>query len=294
MRGVGGTIAIALSSVLAVGLLPATATASTTARPNTPETQARSAVEKALLSEEEARAEAERTGRSVEITSLRGESHDVFVTPEGDLERREYLRPVRARVDGEWKPIDTALARTGRGTVAPKVTTVGLEFSGGGTDVPLVRMNKAGRELALSWPGELPVPELDGATATYRNVLPDVDLRMGAQEDGFTQLLVVNSAEAAASPVLAELRLKLAADGMEVKETAGGGLAAVDEGAGNAVFEAPKPLMWDSGDGSAGGGADKDDPTDDAKDADKGDAPQLLRTAALGRGRARSGRLHRQ
>ncbi|MEG3628477.1 LamG-like jellyroll fold domain-containing protein [Streptomyces poriticola] len=213
----------------------------------------------------------------MEITSLRGESHDVFVTPEGDLETREYLRPVRARVGGEWKAIDTDLARTGDGVVAPKVTTVGLAFSGGGTDVPLVRMNRAGRELALSWPGELPVPELDGATATYRNVLPDVDLRMGAQEDGFTQLLVVNSAEAAASPALAELRLKLAADGMEVKETAGGGLVAVDEGAGNAVFEAPKPLMWDSGNGSADGGADQDD----TRDADKGAAPQLLRSAPL-------------
>ncbi|MDX3645656.1 LamG domain-containing protein, partial [Streptomyces sp. MB09-02B] len=252
MRGVGGTIAIALSSVLAVGLLPATATASTAARPNTPGTQARSAVEKAPLSEEEARAEAERTGRSVEITSLRGESHDVFVTPEGDLERREYLRPVRARVDGEWKPIDADLAPTGRGTVAPKVATVGLEFSGGGSDTPLVRMTKAGRELALSWPGTLPAPELDGATATYRDVLPDVDLRMGAQEDGFTQLLVVNSAAAAASPTLAELRLRLAADGMEVEQTEGGGLAAVDKGAGTAVFEAPMPQMWDSGDGTAG------------------------------------------
>ncbi|WP_244793155.1 LamG-like jellyroll fold domain-containing protein [Streptomyces sp. BJ20] len=178
---------------------------------------------------------------------MRGESHDVFVTPEGDLEAREYLRPVRVRVGGEWKDIDTDLARTDEGTVVPKVATVGLTFSGGGDDVPLVRMNRAGRELALSWPGGLPEPDLNGATATYRNVLPDVDLRMGAQEDGFTQLLVVKSAEAAESPALSELRLKMAADGMEVRETESGGLAALDEGAGTAVFEAPKPFMWDSG-----------------------------------------------
>ncbi|WP_432134970.1 LamG-like jellyroll fold domain-containing protein [Streptomyces sp. bgisy154] len=250
MRGVGGTIAIALSSVLAVGLLPATAAADVV--PRTTDTQeALTSSGESAVSEDQAREQAVRTGRSVEITSMRGESAEVFVTPDGDLERREYLRPVRARVDGEWKSVDTDLAPTGKGTVAPEVATVGLEFSGGGTDAPLVRMTKAGRGLALSWPGALPAPELDGATATYRNVLPDVDLRMGAQEDGFTQLIVVNSAEAATDPALAELRLRLAADGMDIQQTRDGGLAAVDKGAGTPVFEAPEPQMWDSGDTTA-------------------------------------------
>ncbi|MER6194921.1 LamG-like jellyroll fold domain-containing protein [Streptomyces cyaneofuscatus] len=176
---------------------------------------------------------------------MRGETRDVFVTPEGDLEAREYLRPVRARVNGEWQPVDTDLSLSADGSVAPKVTTVKLAFSGGG-ETPLVRMAKAGRELALSWPEKLPAPELEGPRATYRDVLPDVDLRMEAQEDGFTQLLVVNSAEAAANEKLTELRLKLAADGMDVRETADGGLAAIDKGARGAVFEAPRPMMWDS------------------------------------------------
>ncbi|MCX4654736.1 DNRLRE domain-containing protein [Streptomyces microflavus] len=197
------------------------------------------------MSADAAQAAAKQTGKPVEVTSLRGESSEVFATPEGNLEAREYLRPVRARVKGEWLPVETDLARSADGSVAPKVTTVGLAFSGGG-DAPLVRMTKAGRELALSWPTKLPAPELDGPRATYRDVLPDVDLRMEAQEDGFTQLLVVNSAEAAANEKLSELRLKLAADGMDVQETSGGGLEAVDEGAGGAVFEAPRPMMWDS------------------------------------------------
>ncbi|MFJ7193505.1 hypothetical protein, partial [Streptomyces bacillaris] len=123
------------------------------------------------------------------MTSLRGESSEVFATPEGNLEAREYLRPVRARVKGVWQPVETDLVRAADGSVTPKVATVDLAFSGGG-DTPLVRMRKAGRELALSWPEKLPVPETDGPRATYRNVLPDVDLRMEAQEDGFTQLLV--------------------------------------------------------------------------------------------------------
>ncbi|MEV7872460.1 LamG domain-containing protein, partial [Streptomyces sp. NPDC088124] len=194
---------------------------------------------------DDALAEAKRSGKLVEVGSLRGERSDVYATPDGALEAREYLRAVRARVAGEWKPIDTDLSKSSGGTVAPKVSTVGLEFSGGGNG-PLVELTKAGRTVALSWPGVLPAPELDGATATYREVLPGVDLRMGAQEDGFTQLLVVKSAEAAASEELAALRLGLAAEGVEVRETAEGGLEAVDRGARGAVFEAPRPMMWDS------------------------------------------------
>ncbi|MCX4237244.1 DNRLRE domain-containing protein [Streptomyces sp. A15ISP2-DRY2] len=199
--------------------------------------------------EDEALAQAKRTGKAVEVASLRGETTEVFATANGNLEAREHLRPVRARVDGVWKAIDTDLAESEGGMVAPKVATIGLEFSGGGS-APLVRMTKAGRTLELSWPDQLPVPELVGDTATYSDVLPGVDLRLGAQEDGFTQLLVVKSAEAAASEGLAELRLQLDAEGMNVQETSSGGLEAVDVGAGGAVFEAPQPMMWDSSPGA--------------------------------------------
>ncbi|MFE9251517.1 LamG-like jellyroll fold domain-containing protein [Streptomyces sp. NPDC007088] len=186
---------------------------------------------------------------------MRGESRDVYATPEGHLEAREYLRPVRARQGGKWVDVDTDLEVSAAG-VRPKAAVTEVTFSPGG-DVPLVRMERAGRELSLSWPGALPKPDVAGDTATYREVLPGVDLRMGAQTDGFTQLLVVKNAEAAANPELGALRLRLAADGMEVKETAAGGLEAVDNGAGSAVFEAPTPQMWDSSAGPEGEDAAK-------------------------------------
>ncbi|WP_308800363.1 LamG-like jellyroll fold domain-containing protein [Streptomyces sp. NEAU-H3] len=183
----------------------------------------------------------------------------MFATPEGHLEAREYLRPVRTRKDGKWVDVDTDLAVSSAG-VRPKAAVTDVTFSAGG-DQPLVRMERAGRELALSWPSALPQPVVSGDTATYPEVLPGVDLRLGAQVDGFTQLLVGKSAEAAANPELKSLRLKRAAEGMAVKETAQGGLEAVDDGAGSAVFEAPTPQMWDSstgpGAGSSAGGASK-------------------------------------
>ncbi|WP_049567707.1 LamG-like jellyroll fold domain-containing protein [Streptomyces sp. SBT349] len=198
------------------------------------------------FSEEEALAEAARTGEPVEVLSLRGESRDVHATPAGSLEAREYLRPVRTRLGGEWREVDTGLAPAGDGMVGPAAATVALAFSGGGDGDPMVRMERGGRSLEVFWPGDLPEPALDGATAVYENVFPDVDLRLGAQADGYTQLLVVHSAEAAADPRLAELVLGLETEGMTVEATAEGGVAAVDHGAGSPVFEAPAPLMWDS------------------------------------------------
>ncbi|MEV4113265.1 LamG domain-containing protein [Nonomuraea sp. NPDC049695] len=245
-RLASGVLSLAtVAAIIALPAEPLPARASTTV----PTTVPTAAAAPAEASEEEAAAKAARLGAPVEVAALRGERTDVFATPDGSLEAREYLRPIRTRISGTWTPIDTTLATTGDGMVAPKAATVGLGFSGGG-DKPLVRITQAGRTLALSWPGPLPAPRLEGDTATYPDVLPGVDLRMKAQEDGYSQVLVVKSAAAAADARLAGLRLGLAADGMTVKETEAGGLSVTDNGSGGVVFEAAQPLMWDSSGGS--------------------------------------------
>ncbi|WP_436845582.1 LamG-like jellyroll fold domain-containing protein [Streptomyces shenzhenensis] len=248
-RAVRRAAGVVLGVVLAMGAAPAvgqdTAGVAAASRSGGP---AAAAAETGGLSEAEALAEAERTGEPVEISALRSESREVFATPEGELEAREYLRPVWARTGGGWQRVDTDLVATRDGTVAPKASTVGLEFSGGGR-APLVRMERAGRVLSLSWPTALPEPQVQGAVATYPSVLPGVDLRMTAQEDGFSQLLVVKTAQAAASTDLAELRMKMSGEGLDVQETDEGGLKARDVGAQGAVFEAPRPMMWDSSPG---------------------------------------------
>lgn len=196
--------------------------------------------------EAEALDQARRTGEAVEVTALRGETREVFATPDGTLEAREYLRPVWARQNGTWERVDLGLEARPDGTAGPRVSTVELSFSGGGDD-PLVRMVRSGRELAMSWPEELPAPALDGPAATYPEVLPGVDLRMTAVPDGFISLLVVKTPSAARNPRLGELRLDLETVGLDIDVSASGELTAVDEGAGGVVFTAPQPLMWDSG-----------------------------------------------
>ena len=197
-------------------------------------------------SEAAAVAEAKRTGKPVEVVAKRSESSDTVAQPDGRLLTTTYVQPRRVLRAGSWVDIDPALRVRGDGSVAPKAATADVVFSGGGSGAPLVRMVSHGRELSLSWPTALPVPVVDGATAEYRSVLPDVDLRLTATRTGFTQLLVVHSAAAAKSPALDRLQLGMKAQGLSLEEAADGSLAAVDKGAGSVVFQAPTPVMWDS------------------------------------------------
>ncbi|MET9565519.1 LamG domain-containing protein [Streptomyces tauricus] len=127
----------------------------------------------------------------------------------------------------------------------PRSAPVDLEFSGGGDGGDMIRLGKDGRSFTLGWPGTLPEPALAGPTATYVNVLQGVDLQLTATAEGYRQVLVVRSGDAASSGELEQLRFTAAADGLEVTSGAGGGLRAVDED-GNAVFNGPAGQMWDS------------------------------------------------
>lgn len=197
------------------------------------------------LTEDAAVAKAASTGADVEITSLRSESSETYATADGQFEVVQHVRPVRARVGGTWRAVDNTLTATGQGTVVPNATTVGMAFSGGGS-VPLVSLDNAGKKLAYTWPAPLPVPVLDGDTATYENVFPDIDLQMRADVDGFHQVLIVRTAEAAKNPALAQVKLGVQTQGLRLTESADGGLEATDVAGGGVAFEAPQPVMWDS------------------------------------------------
>ncbi|WP_182604595.1 hypothetical protein [Streptomyces alkaliphilus] len=180
-----------------------------------------------------------RTGEPVEVLSRRGETRELFALPDGTFEAREYVAPVWTRRDGEWVGVDLTLT-TGEKGLVPTASTVDLTFSAWG-DHDLVALVRGGGKLALTWPEPLPAPVLEGLRATYPDVLPDVDLRMEAVDDGFLSLFVVHTPEAAANPALDELR-----QGLDVQVSEDGGLEAVDTGTGGTVFRAPTPLMWDS------------------------------------------------
>ncbi|CAM3770077.1 RICIN domain-containing protein [Kibdelosporangium persicum] len=178
----------------------------------------------------------------VELPELGTETTRVFQNPSGTRTLEQFVRPFRARTADGWAPVDTTLVRDADGSVRPKVTPMKIRMSGGGHS-PLASLEQDGKVLALSWPGALPAPELTGDTATYREVLPGVDLRVTADVDGFSQVLVVHNAEAAANPALREIRFRTS--GLKIKAGENGKTMAVDEG-GNVVFESGAPTMWET------------------------------------------------
>ncbi|MFE1308086.1 LamG-like jellyroll fold domain-containing protein [Streptomyces sp. NPDC058755] len=197
------------------------------------------------LTENAARSKAEKSGKPVEILSLRDERSNTVANPDGTFTTTQYAQPVRTRKDGKWTDIDTDLTRQKNGTYAPKAALTAMSFSGGG-DNTFATVEKDGRTLSLDWPGKLPEPKIDGPTATYVNVLSGVDLKVTASAEGFSHVLVVKNAKAAANAELDRLQLPVDTTSVKLKENADGGLTATDLGAGGAVFEAPQPLMWDS------------------------------------------------
>ncbi|MEU4762472.1 LamG-like jellyroll fold domain-containing protein [Actinosynnema sp. NPDC023794] len=183
-------------------------------------------------------------GSRVEVTGQRTETSTVFVEPNGVHTAEFSPGPVRVWNGAAWAPVDTTLEVRSDGSIAARSTTAGVTLSAGGRG-PLARLSRGGRAMDWSWPGELPEPVLEGSLATYREVLPGVDLRMRATADGFTQHLVIKNRDAAKNPALAGIRMDAKADGLDLRVHDDGAVELVDT-AGAAVFAAQRSLMWDS------------------------------------------------
>ncbi|WIX76952.1 LamG domain-containing protein [Amycolatopsis carbonis] len=185
-----------------------------------------------------------RQGTPVEVADQRTETKRVFAQPDGQLNAELASMPVRVRSGAGWVPVNTTLTKSVDRSVHPQATVDDLSFSAGG-DTPLVTFGKGDKTLSLSWPQKLPVPTLDGPTATYHEVFPGVDLMMQAAADGYNERLVVKNATAAKNPALKSIAFKLAAKGLTVSSDQSGRIEAVDA-AGNIVFAAPTSTMWDA------------------------------------------------
>ncbi|MEV4439319.1 LamG-like jellyroll fold domain-containing protein [Streptomyces sp. NPDC049577] len=175
----------------------------------------------------------------------RSETEQVFANPSGTFTAEQTAQPQRVRQpDGSWQPVDAGLVRRQDGSVGPRSAVVDISFSGGGTDQPLIRMAKGDKSLALRWPGKLPEPRLNGATAEYSEVMPGVDLKVNATVTGYSYALVVKNAEAAKSPDLKRIVLAADTKGLSLT-TDSSGLHALNE-KGEKVFSGPPAHMWDS------------------------------------------------
>jgi Concanavalin A-like lectin/glucanases superfamily len=185
------------------------------------------------------------TRAPVEVLAMRTERERRFVNPDGSWTLEQYAEPVRVRQrGGSWADIDTTLRRAGD-RVRPAAALGDVSFSGGGTG-ELAELHTGHGRLALSWPGKLPAPTLDGDTATYAEVRPGVDLVLRATTDGFSHVLVVKNRDAART--LKQVRFGLDGD-LDLATTSTGELAVVTA-TGAVAATAGQALMWDNRGGS--------------------------------------------
>ncbi|GAA1501432.1 LamG domain-containing protein [Dactylosporangium maewongense] len=227
-----------LAVVLVGGAAPlaATAAAATAAPPKC------GAAEQSMAA---AAAAARACGRRVETTAARSATTQTFANADGSTTVERSAEPrFGRRADGAWVDLDLRLKPGSDGAVRPAASALPVTISGGGA-TPLAKVADGARELAVTWPGILPAPRLEGDTAVYPEVLPGVDLRVSAAALGFSEVLVIKDRVAAANPALRQIRFGLMAKGVTAKANGAGGIEARDP-AGALVFSSPAPLMWDS------------------------------------------------
>jgi RHS repeat-associated protein len=201
--GGGRRIAAALSVVLAAGLGAAVQARPAQAAPvqgptapvGEPDGPLRRPDEPAAL------ATARLSGKRVLISGRTTETTQFWALPSGAVEAEISAGPVRVRGDdGDWADVDTTLRRNPDGSVTPAAHPYRLKLSGpaGAGEHKLIQLGTGGQQSTLGWSGRLPEPTLNGATATYPEVRPGVDLVVTATRTGYEQTLVVKNRQAAA------------------------------------------------------------------------------------------------
>jgi hypothetical protein len=237
---------VALLAGLSAWVLPGSAAAAARASMVRAAASAPAPARASRLSEAQAELRARRTDRPVVASALTTPNSMTTALPDGKFRATETLKPTRIWFGGDWHSLNADLYVTKDRTVVPAVTTSPVSLSDGGSSLLAVLIS-AGRTMTVYWPGTLPAPVLSGSTATYRSVLPGVDLRvMVSPQGGFSDVLIVKNAAAAASLRLASIKLRMVTPGLHIYSHPGGNLTVATSRTAAPVFSTPPALQWDS------------------------------------------------
>jgi hypothetical protein len=188
---------------------------------------------------------------AVLVTSDTTPTEETSVQPDGTMQLVENTVPVRVKTATGWTAVDSNLKASKDGFLAPAATDAPVEFSAGGSSVLAKVQTSTGKWLEEASPfGVLPTPIVDGAVATYANVLPGVDLRLTATAGGMSEVMVIKSATAAANPALKAVQFNLSGSALSSNS---GGVVTETAPDGSKVLSTA-PMWWDSSDGSDANG----------------------------------------
>ncbi|BAJ27138.1 MULTISPECIES: hypothetical protein [Kitasatospora] len=194
----------------------------------------------------DARAKAKSTNQPVVVEAMTTETSRTLANPDGTLSTTDNALPTRLKQGSGWADLDPTLHVNADGSLSPAVSRLGLKLSGGGSGAMAVLTTDDSKHLSVGAPFALPKPTVSGATATYANVLADVDLQVTAlPQGGWRDVIIVKTAAAAADPALRTLHFPLSGNGLTASTDAAGNLSFKDS-AGKVRLHGPTPFQWDS------------------------------------------------
>ncbi|MFH9663458.1 DNRLRE domain-containing protein [Streptomyces sp. NPDC017248] len=183
--------------------------------------------------------------RKIEVTSQRTATSTTYALPTGELQTSTFAGPIRQKVGGEWRNINTSLSDTGA-ALEPEVAAAEITVSDGG-DTELASVSQGKKSFGLGWESKLPTPTVQEDTASY-DLGDDQTLTVTALAQGFSQNVVLNSAPEGRL----QYRIPVRLEGLTLSVADSGHLLLKD-GDGTLVTEAPAPMMWDASTDKASG-----------------------------------------
>ncbi|WP_345764779.1 LamG-like jellyroll fold domain-containing protein [Diaminobutyricibacter sp. McL0608] len=195
---------------------------------------------------------AQQFGHPVAIDATTTPLSQVSAQPDGSMQLVASSVPVRVKQGTTWVPVNLSLQAATDGLFVPAASVAPVEFSAGGSNLMAKVQTAAGKWVSETWPGgSLPAPQVAGATATYPEVYPGVDLQLTATAAGMSEVLVVKTATAAANPNLKTVQLGISGASVTTNATKSVTATASD----GSVVTSASPTWWDSsGAGSDGHG----------------------------------------
>ena len=189
---------------------------------------------------------AKKCREAVSITADQTAYTQVKANANGTMSYTSSATPRWVEQNGSWVAANADLVLGKDGSLSPTAAESGLKFSGGGGTALVTASTNQG-SMTVSWPTDLPTPSYHGASATYPNVLPGVDLVVTAETTGgFEESLIVENATAAKDPGLSRLVLGLSLSKGLTSSADKAGNVTVRNAKGKALFTSPSPRAWDS------------------------------------------------
>jgi hypothetical protein len=178
MRTAGYLLAAAVCALPAAFTAAVPALASTVAaRPGARVAPPAAHMTATARAEAAASARARSVGRAVGVAALTTPDSTTRANPNGSFTTTDTAFPTRMKsAAGQWVATNASLRRTPGGAWAPVAAPGSLVLSGGGNESFATISDGHGRSVSLRLPVRLPAPQVSGATATYRNVYPGLNL----------------------------------------------------------------------------------------------------------------------